>query len=206
MPNLALNFELKRKTFHLCSLVFPLAYAFTNKMTMCILLTIIAGFTLYIDISRHYNIKIKMFVEKVLGQFLRKNEQSGQFALSGSSYMILGFLLSCIFFSKGLAITSWLILIISDCFAAIIGMKYGSPLFSENGKSLAGFVSFFASAFFISIMMYFTVGYSTTFVIIIVSSFITACVEFFSDQIKIDDNFSIPVTYALTTSLLRLMA
>ena len=134
---------------------------------------------------------------------MREDEESGQFVLSGASYMALGLLTSCLLFSKGLAITSWLVLIVADCFAAIIGMKYGSPLF--NGKSYVGSVSFFISSVLISVMTYFIVGYSTSFFIILVSSLATTIVEFFSDQIKVNDNFSIPITYALVTFLLSLM-
>ncbi len=204
MLNPKLNFEIQRKIFHLYSLVFPIAYIFLDKMTMCIALTIITGITLYLDISRHYNPKIKVLVANFFGKFLREEENNGQFVLSGSSYMALGFLLSCLLFNKGLVINSWLILIISDCFAAIVGLKFGSPLF--NGKSLAGSLSFLLSAILISIMTYFMIGYKTTFLIIIISSLITTIIEFFSKELKINDNFAIPVSYALITTILSWMA
>jgi dolichol kinase len=102
-------------------------------MIMALTLAVIAGITLYLDISRHYNPKIKELIKNIFGKIIREEEDSGQFVLSGASYMALGFLVSCLLFSKGLAITSWLVLIVSDCFAAIVGMNYGSPLF--NGKS-----------------------------------------------------------------------
>lgn len=167
---------------------------------MCAILAVIAGMTLYLDISRHYNKKIKGIIEKFLGKFLRIEENSGHFSLTGASYMALGFLITGVFFSQGLAIVSWLVLIVSDCFAAVIGMKFGYPLF--NGKSYAGVITFFVSAVFISIMTYFTVGYSTNFFIILISSFLTTLVEFFSKQIKINDNLSIPLTYSLSTVIL----
>lgn len=203
MLNSKLNFEVQRKIFHLCSLVFPVAYIFMTKMTMCIALTIITGITLYLDISRHYNPKIKVLVANFLGRFIRDTENNGKFTLSGASYMALGFLLTCLFFNKGLVINSWLVLIISDCIAAIVGLKYGSPLF--NGKTMAGSISFFVSAIFISIMTYFTIGYSTTFFIIIISSLVTTIIEFFSSDIKINDNFAIPISYACTTTILTWM-
>lgn len=171
---------------------------------MAVIITVVTGITLYLDISRHYNQKIKELIKNIFGKIIREDEDSGQFVLSGASYMAMGFLISCLFFSKGLAITSWLVLIVSDCFAAITGMKYGSPLF--NGKSYVGSASFFISSVLISVMTYFIVGYSTSFLIILISSLTTTVVEFFSDQIKINDNFSIPITYALITFLLSLMA
>lgn len=198
-----LNFEIKRKAFHICSLIFPFAYLFTSKLIMAIILTIIAGITFYLDISRHYNQKIKGLIDNIFGKLLRPQENSGNFALSGASYMAFGFLISCLFFSKGLAITSQLILIISDCLAAIIGMQYGSSLY--NGKSYAGSVSFFLSAVLISILTYFTIGYNTNFIIILISSLLATGVEFFSNDIKINDNLSIPLTYAFSTFFLSLI-
>lgn len=195
------NFELQRKTFHLYSLVIPLVYIFTTKLNMCIFLALLSGFTFYTDISRHYNDKIKGFVEKFFGKYLRQKERTGNYALSGASFMALGFFTSCLFFSKGLAITSWLILIISDCLAALIGMKIGTPLY--NGKSLVGTGVFFGSSILISMLTYFFINYNTTFFVIILSSAFVAAVEFYSDQIKINDNFSIPVSYCLATFLLN---
>ena len=86
-----LDFEIRRKVFHLCSLVFPLVYIFLSKITMGIALTIIAGFTLYLDTSRHYNPKIKGFVDKFFGKFQRIEEKSGEFVLSGATYMAFWF-------------------------------------------------------------------------------------------------------------------
>lgn len=203
MSSETLNFEIQRKIFHLCSLLFPVVYIFVSKITMGIALTIIAGITLYLDISRHYNTKIKGFIDNFLGRFLRFEEKSGEFTLSGASYMAFGFLITCLLFSKGLAITAWLVLIVSDCFAAIVGMKFGSPLF--NGKSYMGAAAFFLSAMLISILSYFIVGFSTSFFIIIISCLLCTIVEFFSDQINVNDNLSIPLTYALSTFILSLI-
>jgi dolichol kinase len=195
-----LEFEIRRKIFHLCGLIFPLSYFFLSKITMSIGLTIITGITLYLDVSRHYNDKVKEMVDKILKNYQRKEEQSGEFTLSGSSYMMFGFLITCLFFPKGLVITAWLVLIISDCFAAILGVKYGSPLF--NRKSYIGSASFFLSAVLVSIISYFFVGYNTSFLIITLVCLFCTLVEFFSKQININDNLLIPLTYVLSTFIL----
>lgn len=203
MQNEAFNFEIQRKTFHLYGLIFPLAYAFTSKMSISIFLLVVVGFTLYVDISRHHNPKIKEVVDKFFSKYLRNKEKTSSSPLSGASYMALGLLASCLFFSKGLAITSWLILIISDCVAALLGMKYGTPL--QNGKSLFGAGAFFISSVFISVVAYFFVSHHTSFVIIIFSSAVATLAEFYADQIKINDNLSIPFSYCLTTVILGLI-
>jgi dolichol kinase len=199
MQNAIINFEIKRKLFHLSSLIFPLIYLFTPRITMSIALLIITAITIYLDISRHYNPKIKELIDKFLGKFLRTSEKSGEFSFSGASYMAAGFFFTCLFFAKGLAITSWLVLIISDALAAIVGIKFGVPL--SNGKSIAGSITFFLSTLLISIIGYFFIGYNTSFLVIIISSVVTTILEFYSKQIKIDDNLSVPVTYGLVTAI-----
>lgn len=201
MNNIALNFEIKRKMFHLCAIIFPIFYIFISTKIMCTILFIIVGIVLYLDTYRYYNKKVKGVIEKFFGKFMRLNEKSSELALSGSSYMALGFLITCLFFDKGLTITSWFILIISDFIASIFGIKFGSPLF--NGKSYVGTIAFFVSAIFISIMSYFIIGYNTSFLIIIISSFFTTMAEFFAKQIKIDDNLSIPFVYSFCTTIFK---
>ncbi len=181
-------------------MVFPAIYIVIPKITMCIILSVITALTVYLDIYRNYNKRIKGVIDKIFGKFLRFEEESGKGTFSGSSYMALGLLISCLLFSKGLAITSWLILIISDCFAALIGIKFGTPL--SNGKSYAGAFAFFISSIFISITSYFMLGFSTNFLIIIISSFLTSIAEFFAKDVKINDNLLIPLIYSLSTVII----
>ncbi len=198
------DFETRRKIFHLYSLILPLLYLYiiTSKINMSVFLLLLTGITLHLDISRHYNDKIKVLVDNFFGKYIRTSEKSGTLKLTGASYMALGFLLSCLFFSKGLAITSWLILIISDCLAALVGLKFGKQLY--NGKSLAGSGAFFTSSVFISILSYFFINYRTSFVIIILACAVATIAEFYSKEIKIDDNLSIPLSYCFITFVLSL--
>lgn len=199
MQNSDIDFEIQRKVFHLGGLIFPLIYLFVAKITMVAGLLIVTGMVLYLDLARHYNKTIGNFVEQLFGKYFRDKEKNGKKTLSGSSYMAMGLLLSCLFFAKNLAITSWFILIISDCIAAIIGKIYGEPLF--NGKSLAGSLTFLLSSFLISIISYFFIGYHTSFSIIIMVCILITLMEFFSSSI-IDDNFLIPLSYCFFTVVL----
>ncbi len=191
------NFEVQRKTFHLYSLIIPFFYLFSSKLVATSLLFLITLCVLYLDIARHYNIRIKNFINRFFGKFMRTEEQSGSFRLSGSSFMALGFFLTALLFPKGLAISSWLIMIISDCLAALIGTKIGTKL--ENGKSLEGSMAFVTSAIFISMLVYFFIGYNTSFTVIIISSIVATVSEFYSKQLAINDNLSIPISYCFST-------
>jgi len=71
MQNENLNFEIRRKIFHLYGLIFPLVYSFIPKTSMNVLLLILTGFTLYADISRNHNQKIKEVVDKFFSNTLQ---------------------------------------------------------------------------------------------------------------------------------------
>lgn len=194
------DFEKKRKVFHLSAIIFPLLYLFISRTAITLILFIVTAATLYLDISRHNNIKISEFVAKFFTKIMRNEESNGSFALSGSSFMILGFFLTALLFPKNLVICSWFILIISDCLAALVGTNIGNTL--SNGKSLAGSAAFLASAIFISILVYFYLGYNTSFIIIIISSIVTTATEFYSKDLKMNDNLAIPLSYCLFTAIL----
>ncbi|MFP3012132.1 MAG: diacylglycerol/polyprenol kinase family protein [Rickettsia sp.] len=193
------DFEKKRKIFHLSAIIFPLLYLFIPRTAITLLLFIITAITLYLDVSRN-NAKISEFVTRFFSKVIRLEENNGSFALSGISFMMLGFFLTALLFPKNLVICSWLILIISDCLAALVGVKIGNSL--GNGKSIAGSVTFLASAIFISILVYFYLGYNTSFIIIIISCIGATAAEFYSKDLRINDNLSIPLSYCLSTAIL----
>jgi dolichol kinase len=104
-----------------------------------------------------------------------------------------------VLFSKGTAISSFLVLIISDSAASIIGTQVGIP--RANGKSIEGSVAFGGSAFLIGMLSYTFHAYSASFFSIIAASIITTLVEYHSGTYKVNDNIAIPITYGLVISL-----
>ncbi|ABV74015.1 DNA primase [Rickettsia canadensis str. McKiel] len=194
------DFEKKRKIFHLSAIIFPLLYLFIPRTAITLLLFIITVITLYLDVSRHNNVRISEFVTRFFSKVIRPQENHSSCVLSGISFMMLGFFLTALLFPKNLVICSWLILIISDCLAALIGVKIGNSL--SNGKSMAGSITFLVSAMFISILVYFYLGYNTSFFIIIISCIGATVAEFYSKDLRINDNLSIPLAYCLFTTIL----
>lgn len=196
-----MDLEVKRKIFHMYALIFPLFYLCIPKIWMVFFLFLVLCATMYLDITRNYNEKIKQYVDKIFSSFIRLEETSGSFKLSGASFMAWGLFLSSLLFPKGLAITAFFILIISDCFAALVGMKIGHIII--NGKTLEGSIAFFVTSILISMLCYFYIGYSTSFIIIIASCLVSTLAESYAKNIKVNDNLLIPLSYGLTTSLLN---
>lgn len=194
------NSELKRKLFHCSSIIFPITYLFISKLTMLVIMIISTGIVLSLDISRHHNSKIQGLVDKIFGKIMRSQEKSGNFMLSGISYMFLGFFITCALFCKGTAISSMMVLIISDTAAAIVGKKAGTKF--VHGKSIEGLAAFFLSSFLIGMLSYTFAAYKASFLTIFVASAITSLVEYNSNKYNINDNLAIPVTYGMVISIL----
>ncbi|WP_316353033.1 SEC59/DGK1/VTE5 family protein [Candidatus Trichorickettsia mobilis] len=197
------HFESQRKIFHSYSIIFPLIYLFMPKIYMVIFLFIFLVPTIYIDFNRHHRLDIRNFVDRFFGKFIRASEAHGTFKLSGASFMIAGFFITALLFVKPLAITSWLILIISDSLAALVGIKIGTV--NETGKSKEGSIAFLSSAILISIVCYVFIGYDTNFFIIIISCICATLSEYYAKKININDNLLIPLVYSLSTSILLLI-
>lgn len=203
MQQTQFEFEKKRKAFHMLSLFLPILYMFNNKPFMLILLFFITLITLAVDISRYYNHKIKVLVSKIFSNLMRK-EENNSFVLTGASFMMLGFFISALCFPKNLVIISWIVFIISDALAAIIGVKIGQT--KINDKSLEGSIAFFISSLFISMISYFFFEFNVSFYTILITSLIITLLELYSKEIQIDDNLSIPFVYCLANVTINFLA
>lgn len=186
--------ELKRKAFHLSSLIFPITYYLISPWIMIIVTMIIASFTIYIDKVRHSNLLIQELVDKFFKGLMRESELSGGGKLSSASYMMAGFFITALLFSKGIAIASWLVLIISDSLAALVGKRIGIP--RNYGKSIEGATAFCVSSLMIGLLSYSFAHYQGGFIGLMIACVATTAVEYYSSQIGIDDNLTIPVTFS----------
>lgn len=195
--------ELKRKSFHICSIAIPIIYTFTPRLWMSLLMMVICFLTIYIDVSRNYNAKIQDIVDHFLKRFMRPVEYSGNFKLSGASYMMAGLFFTILLFSKPTAIAASLVLIIGDSSAAIIGKIIGQK--NQFGKSLEGSATFFVLSILVTLFVLTIYSEKISFFAIISASLITSLAEHFSKYFDIDDNIVVPILFALALWLSSLM-
>lgn len=129
---------------------------------------------------------------------MRDHERSSQIRPSGASCMMAGFFFSCLFFNKGVAISSWMVLIVSDSCAALFGKQIGIP--RNHGKSLEGSTAFFVSAVLITLLVHSFIPYKANFLSIVIASAITSIIEYHEHQVGFDDNLTIPLTFSAVIS------
>ncbi len=221
------KFNLKRKLWHMLGLLIPfLLYLdiFRFLKTEDEHITRIIGFylllsffifLLIIEIIRlSYRPFNEFFINKV-GFLLKKSEYN---QIHGSISYIFANIILFYFFTKEVIFLSSLVLMISDPVAAYFGIFFGKHKL-YNQKTLEGFLGFFLSSFGIAILFLSIISlldikteynlYSSNLFSIIgiisVSSFITSIVELFSFTALygfLDDNLTIPLTFAICISFL----
>ena len=131
--------EIRRKIVHNVSLVIPIGYHYVSKeKALCILLPVFALY-LFFDVLRLVHRGFRAFFDRIITvHFLRERERKG---LIGSTYFLMGAILTILIFPKEVAIVSLYILIISDTSAALVGRCWGrTPLVRE--KTLEGTLAF----------------------------------------------------------------
>jgi len=182
--------ELIRKAIHFCSISIPLLYLVTTKtVALSILIPLTVGF-IVIDIARYYFPPLGKIFYKVFGSLLRKHESdSRQKKLNGATYVLIAATISVAVFPKLIAVTAFIILIISDMMSALVGKRFGRHKFFD--KSLEGSIAFFLSATIVVLatpkIAYLPGEYAIGFF----SAAIGALVE--ALPIGIDDNITIPL-------------
>lgn len=197
--------ELARKLIHLSSLYIPFLYWFTDQKTT---LMVVVPITVLVIGSELLRFKLKGFnrlFTKLFSFMLREGElasKSGQPHFTGTSHFMLAASLTVAFFAKEIAVPALMILVISDTMAALVGRQYGKRIIVGH-KTVRGFMAFIISA--MAVVMFTNCIFCFDWFIRPSQMFgllIAATLELFEKQTGIDDNFAVPLGYALVTYLI----
>ncbi len=196
MPSADITYrqEIFRKLIHLCSLSIPIIYAFITRQTAIVILACLFVPVLVIDLARHWIPPLERLVRRIFGNMMRKHElDEHRILLNGATYVLLSALLCVLIFPKIVAITAFAVLIVSDISSALFGRKFGKRKFLD--KSLEGTTAFWISSWLVvGVVWALTQApwqYAATG---IVATFIGGIVEAASIRLRMDDNFSIPLS------------
>ena len=182
--------EFLRKIIHLFDSIIPLSLLFIERETLLyILLPITITFT-FLDILRHYIETLGKIYYYFFNRVTREIEKKKN-NVTGATYYLVGCLITVYFFTDtSIIISSLLIMSISDSFAALIGVRYGTTKIYNN-KSLEGSFAFLVCTYII-LLIFFNIN---IFLLLFISVIITL-VELFSFY-RLNDNLTIPISAAL---------
>lgn len=186
-----LTFEIKRKFFHVASLIHLLLYyiilKYFNSQTYALLyLTLVLIFFLTLEYFRLIKKKrIPLFSKVWRGEEKKK--------IGGEVYYILGMILALTFFDLQLAATAILMMALGDAVATLSGISFGRHKLTKT-STLEGSV--------VQLIINLAIGYSilTNWTIIISMSIAATLAEIFS--FKLDDNLTIPVVAGLVGQII----
>lgn len=184
--------EILQKIFHILILIFPILYISFDKWKILQFLIPASILLVAIDYFRRKNEIIKKIANKIFDKILRQKEQE---SLSGLSFTLIAICIIFLFFKKEIAIISIAILAICDLCAAIFIKSIKSAPFFE--KTIASFLAFTISGFFVVIFfgIYFHLSFFYYFFAVL-SLVASAIIEARPSLFKIDDNLSIPLSFA----------
>jgi dolichol kinase len=140
----SLRRELQRKSIHLGMIIIPVWVYFTPKNWGLLGLIIATFATVVLDLLRLTDHRLRQFFLRLFRSLIRSHEEEH---LLGSTYFMIAALLSVLAFEKMIAISALTFLIIGDTVAAVVGKRFGTPLYW--GKSLQGSLGCFVSCLLI---------------------------------------------------------
>lgn len=129
----SLKHELQRKSLHLGMIIIPLWVAVTPPQTALLGLIIATFATVVIDLLRLSDHRLRRFFYRLFRSMIRRHEEEH---LIGSTYYMIAALMSVIIFDRDIAIAALVFLVLGDAAAAIIGKRFGRPMYW--GKSPQG--------------------------------------------------------------------
>jgi dolichol kinase len=176
--------QIFRKIFHsLAAPIIPLAYYFELLPRNIIFWLAVLALVIWIptDLARVYHKGFNEWAGRMFWMLL-KDKESGQ--ITGSSYMLIGIVITLSLFEPAIACAALLFNALGDPAAAVVGKGIGRVRFS-NGKSLEGVLAMLAVCVAVGVSM---IGFGLTAMAGAVSA---SVMEFFTG--KMDDNLTVPL-------------
>lgn len=188
--------EYRRKAIHVLfsSAVLFIACLSRKDATYVLIATLLAV-SIY-EALRHHSSAFNYLLRYVkLNNILRQHESKH---ITGASYVVIATALCYWIFSPATFILSLLVLGWADSLAAIAGRLLGHS--NKHGKSIAGSLAFFLTAMSIVAILAWLwkmpLMYSGS-----IASLMAMLAERYSARFGIDDNLSIPLTFAFTFTI-----
>ena len=193
--------EIKRKCVHLSSLwmvaatlLFPYFFPEYGRWISCGVFAALLLLTLF---SEHDYANNGPYLGKLygilFGKMLRKEVHPGMWIVSGGAFVLAAALLVNLLFVPTIAAPSLAVMLTADAAAALVGRKLGRHK-APNNKSWEGVAAFILVGYGVLAAVLAITGAAGGFYVAgIVAVILAAVAELFEKQLRIDDNFSIPL-------------
>lgn len=206
-PQITYFEELKRKGIHLSSLWMVVAIILIpDRRITAAIFAVLLVITLLFEHAYACNWPVMgpmygFFFRKML----RKPPAPGAWIVSGGAYVLAAALLVVILYAPLAAAGALAVMLTGDAAAALIGRRFGRHKASNN-KSYEGVAAFIVvGAVALSILFAATEAPCKFYFAGYLALFPAAAAELFEKQLRLDDNFSIPLIVGLALQLAFLL-
>ncbi len=142
--------EVWRKAIHLVALVVPLGMALLGKTISLYLLVPAALLAITGDVLRVRSEGFAIFIQRLFGFMMREEEQrpvGGAITLNGATWVLLSAALLTFIFPIRIAVPAFVMFMLSDAAAALVGRRYGRRHWGQSSRTLEGTAAFFVMGF-----------------------------------------------------------
>ena len=192
--------EVKRKLVHLSSLWMVAATLLLGRWQWisCLLFAGLLVLTLFSEHSYANGGRyLGRLYGKLFGKMLRNEVKPGQWIVSGGAPVLAAALLVNVLFVPFIAAASLAVMLTGDAAAALIGRKFGKHK-AVNGKSWEGFAAFVITGFAaLAVVLCCCCVFQRYWLWGGAAVVLAGVAELFQKQLKVDDNFSIPLCVGL---------
>ena len=137
----------------------------------------------------------------LFGKMLRKEVHPGQWIVSGGAFVLAAALLVNLLFVSVIAAPALAVMLTGDAAAALIGRKFGRHT-APNGKSWEGCIAFVIAGYAaLALCTAFSPAPEKFYLLGIPAVMLSCIAELFEKQLRLDDNFSIPLVTGLVLCL-----
>lgn len=186
--------EIKRKLFHLTSIVYVLGLVYFERRFYVSLLFVAAAAVFLLEVLRLHSPVVGGWLNRWFGSLMRPHEQR---RFSGLFWMLIGVLVSVALVQPvPVAATALLYLILGDTAASLIGIRFGGPRWPGSAKRVSGSLACLAICVFIGAVLL-RPAYSWHG--ILAGAVAATVVEW--GIFPVDDNVAIPVASSLVLML-----
>lgn len=189
----------QRNLYHFgMGLLFPVCYYFGHKPGATIFISFLFILILVFEIQRFRKPGFNRWVFEHLSSLVKSKER---FQPIGTTYFLLGTLLTVVLFLHHIAVAALTFIAIGDVPAAIVGERYGR--IKILGRSLEGSIAFFISSFLSGLILLTLPRMQIeglNFQLVLWGTLTATVVELLS--FKIDDNLTVPPLTSLVMMLI----
>lgn len=137
--------ELKRKALHLSALIAPLTIALLGKTWSLMLLLPSATLALSADVLRVRSAPFARFIDRVFGPLMRDEERppvGGPVSINGATWVLVSSGLLVLLFPVRIAVTAFVMFMIADAAAAVVGRRFGRIHWGRSARTVEGSLAF----------------------------------------------------------------